>query len=57
LQAIFLPFEQADPSIHSRYGGAGLGLTIARDLCHRLGCQLHVDTKVGIGSRFTIVLA
>jgi signal transduction histidine kinase len=57
LQAIFLPFEQADPSIHSRFGGAGLGLTIARDLCHRLGCQLHVDTKVGTGSRFTIVLA
>src|SRR5688572_22253527 len=25
LQAIFLPFEQADPSIHSRFGGAGLG--------------------------------
>jgi signal transduction histidine kinase len=56
LQAIFLPFEQADPSIHSRFGGAGLGLTIARDLCHRLGCQLHVDTKEGVGSRFTIVL-
>lgn len=57
LQAIFLPFEQASPSIHSRFGGAGLGLTIARDLCHRLGCQLHVDTKEGAGSRFTVVLA
>ncbi len=30
LSRIFSPFEQGDSSIHSRYGGLGLGLSIAR---------------------------
>ena len=29
---IFLPFEQADASIHPQYGGLGLGLSIAKSL-------------------------
>ncbi len=32
LTRIFLPFEQADASIHSQYGGLGLGLSIAKSL-------------------------
>src|SRR4029453_10272607 len=32
LSRIFSPFEQGDSSIHRRYGGLGLGLSIARTL-------------------------
>src|SRR5450631_3256298 len=32
LPRLFKPFEQGDPSIHSRYGGLGLGLSIAHSL-------------------------
>jgi two-component system, sensor histidine kinase and response regulator len=56
VEAIFKPFEQADGSIHTRYGGAGLGLAITRDLCQRLGYQLLVDTRQGVGSCFSVVL-
>lgn len=57
VNAIMLPFEQADGSIHARYGGAGLGLAITHDLCRRLGYQLQVDTEQGVGSRFTVLLS
>jgi signal transduction histidine kinase/CheY-like chemotaxis protein len=36
----------------SRNNGAGLGLFIARGIIAAHGTELHVDTKVGVGSRF-----
>jgi signal transduction histidine kinase len=56
LHAIFEPFEQADSSIHRRFGGAGLGLAITKELCEQLGYRLTVDTEPGKGSRFSVVL-
>jgi signal transduction histidine kinase len=54
LERIFEPFEQVD-SGHSRsYGGAGLGLPLARRLCEAMACELRVDSEVGVGSRFAI---
>lgn len=54
---IFSPFEQGDSSIHSRYGGLGLGLSIARTLTKAHGGSLEVESDgAGHGSKFTVRL-
>ena len=53
---IFEAFQQEDGSIDRRYGGTGLGLTIARKFAHMLGGDIHVSSQKGKGSRFTLIL-
>ena len=54
---LFEPFEQADSSIASRYGGAGLGLAVSRRLIEQLGGSLVLlDSQPGCGSTFRIIL-
>ena len=54
LDQIFLPFEQLQGGTKRAFGGAGLGLPLARQLCDGMGCRLIVESEVGVGSRFTI---
>jgi signal transduction histidine kinase len=54
LDRIFVPFEQVEGGTRRSFGGAGLGLPLARQLCEAMGCQLTVDSTAGSGSRFTI---
>jgi PAS domain S-box-containing protein len=51
---IFERFERAVPSRH--YGGFGLGLWIVRQLAGALGGTVSVESKVGTGSAFQVVL-
>ena len=51
LERIFRPFEQAR-DVQRRFGGTGLGLPISRQLVMLMGSDIHVDSRVGAGSRF-----
>ena len=53
LQQIFEGFSQAESSTTRRFGGTGLGLTIARRLVDMMGGQLQVRSELGQGSEFS----
>jgi signal transduction histidine kinase len=56
LEALFKPFDQANPSIESEFGGTGLGLSITRSLAQAMGGDVTVESQFGHGSTFTLLL-
>lgn len=52
LESLFESFRQADDSTTRRYGGSGLGTTIARQLTLLMGGSIGVESEEGEGSRF-----
>lgn len=55
-QEIFKTFQQAEPPMTRRFGGSGLGLSIARNLVELMGGQIWVDRKTGPGASFSFQL-
>ena len=56
LPRIFMPFEQLDGTRSRNFEGAGLGLSLAMELCTAMGCRLDVESEVGKGSEFIVTL-
>jgi two-component system, sensor histidine kinase RpfC len=56
LSHIFDAFKQADSSISRKYGGTGLGTSIAKQLVNMMGGDITVASALGVGSLFTVTL-
>lgn len=56
LAHIFAPFAQADASTTRRFGGTGLGTTIAQQLVQLMGGTIDVSSTPDKGSCFTVTL-
>lgn len=56
LDQIFAEFQQIDSGYARAQGGSGLGLSLVRRFTHLMGGQVHVESKLGAGSTFTLRL-
>ena len=56
LDRVFAEFHRAETGGARRRSGTGLGLTISRRLADALGGSIAVDSRLGVGSTFTVDL-
>jgi signal transduction histidine kinase len=56
LERIFEPFVQIDSTSTRRFGGTGIGLYVCATLASVLGASIDVESMLGKGSTFTLVL-
>ncbi|TET48991.1 MAG: HAMP domain-containing histidine kinase [Anaerolineales bacterium] len=53
---IFEPFRQVEETITRQFSGLGLGLSIVRQLAELMGGRIEMESEVGSGSTFTVIL-
>jgi signal transduction histidine kinase len=56
LEEIFTPLHQIDATTKRKYGGIGLGLTVARSIITLHGGNIWAESKLGEGTTFHIKL-
>ena len=57
IKRLFRPFSQANVSIASRFGGAGLGLSSVKQLARSMGGDIKVTPRESGGTTFTLTVA
>jgi len=57
IKRLFRPFTQANVTIASRFGGAGLGLSSVRQLARTMGGDITVAPRRGGGATFTLTVS
>lgn len=56
IRKLFRPFSQANVSIASRFGGAGLGLSSVRQVARAMGGDIAAAQRSGGGTTFTLTV-
>jgi signal transduction histidine kinase len=56
IDVVFEDFRQLDSSFTRQYGGAGIGLAIAKHLVELQGGMIWVESEPGVGSTFSFIL-
>ena len=51
---VFEPFQQESVSARSKYGGTGLGMSIAKSLAEKMGGTISFESKKDVGTTFTV---
>lgn len=57
IKRLFRPFTQANVTIASRFGGAGLGLSSVKQLARAMGGDITVAPRRGGGATFTLTVS
>lgn len=57
IKRLFRPFTQANVTIASRFGGAGLGLSSVKQLARAMGGDITVAPRQGGGATFTLTVS
>jgi signal transduction histidine kinase len=56
MKTLWLPFRPNARGPHSVFSSAGLGLAICRKLVAQMGGRIHVDSALGVGTRFSFAI-
>ena len=56
IDRIFEPFVRAEDGRVNRIQGTGLGMPISRNIVRMMGGDIKVESKDGVGSRFTVTI-
>lgn len=56
LSKLFQPFSQIESTFATKYQGTGLGLALTKKLVDLHGGDIHVESELGKGSRFIVVI-